>query len=90
MIKRIEKINKYNLQDLCVDRNWFNKGNADEYAQLFKIAETYKFQQTINNRNWEIENMAILIQECTSDDLEIVDIMNAISYNCIDVFYEEV
>lgn len=87
--KRIEKINKYSLQDLCIERNWFNAGNAEEYAKLFKIADAYQFAEGNNNKNWEMENIAEQIAMFTNENLDIIAVMDAVAFNCINVFYEE-
>lgn len=93
-IKKIEKVNINSLRELCISRNWFTNGSNKEYELLFKAARLLKEQDTENGRVAIVATMASMISRHSTitalDGYEIIDIMNALEYYCINGIYEVV
>lgn len=82
--KEVRKLGRHNMRALCIDRNWYTKGDNEEYEILLKMAEKE------NITTDDIVEMASDIAEHSDIvNYDFIAICDAIAYKCY-TFFEEV
>jgi hypothetical protein len=76
----------YTLQALCVQRDWYNRGNNEEYENLF--SRLYENGCSANITTEKLAEIAEDIIEHTEEEHDIEDVMFAIAKECVSYFCE--
>ena len=81
------------LRNLCIEKNWFTRGDNEEYRYLFEmLVDNYHAAEMTTDRLYEIATSIFnhsAEDDCTDGYLSIPDIMYDLAKICSTVFIEQ-
>lgn len=80
-------IDEDKVRQLCISRNWFTKGNNQQYSDMFGYIRKYNKTQDVKS----LVNAALLIINHSEnmEDYETQTMCDSILYNCSTAYITE-
>lgn len=83
-MKEVRKISRENVRKACISRNWYTRGDCEEYEHILSYVDNLERATTD-----ELETIATDIKQHSNTDCEIKTIMFILANECCITFIEE-
>lgn len=79
--KQIVRLDTYEVQYLCISRDWYTSGNSEEYMALM---DKVRVLELLDGDSWvaQLQDIAEDIKYHSDTDYEVEDIMTALGMKC--------